>query len=603
MYMGIEKQIKKTRSMVSVSTYKRPKLFVILTMVLINLIILAIAAVIAMMINPDINEFLPAMGNSIKWLLTPNAILDIEHTETLVLATIVFVIGLILFSGTIIALTTNAIKEYFQKKETNAGKIYLEDHIVILNYNTKVPELVSDLLYIGEKDLNILILSELDKSYIERHLLNELRKSKKFIQSLANVRLLVKQGNPLLKSELEDISIEHAKAILIMNKDLKIHDDLFHSDMNVIKIVLGLAEFKFMRKTTIVSEVKHYDSKHRIESLKSLVKGLEDVLVLPICFDRRLGQIMAQTIIDNKIDDIYLSLFSFQGAEVYLLRNHSFEDCLIHHSHLIPLEEKGDDLYVLAEHDLDIHKRSSHVYEPKLLKSKKWIEKKHTPIYVVGKNNKLQFLIQSFEDYKKLYQQTYPLHVWDEKDIEKMIDMLNSNHEEATILLLSDENAMEDAIDTNVLGTLIDIQSQLKNPNVHVIVELLEPKNSRLIQDFRIEKTIISNKIISLLLSKLALFPETADFYDQLLTISPSQDGKDDYAITVKRADESFNETFPLRFSSKKQWIHSSYLSKEKEAIVIGFFRNDQLTLFSGDLHDEEPLLILENDLLVWMKR
>lgn len=601
--MGIEKQIKKTRSMVSVSTYKRPKLFVILTMVLINLVILAIAAIIAMMINPDIHAFIPAMGHSIKWLLTPNAILDIEHTETLVLATIVFVIGLILFSGTIIALTTNAIKEYFQKKETNAGKIYLEDHIVILNYNSKVPELVSDLLYIGEKDLNLLILSELDKSYIERHLLNELRKSKKFIQSLAHVRLLVKQGNPLLKSELEDISIDHAKAVLIMNKDMKSDGDTLHSDMNVIKVILSLAEFQFLNKTTIVSEVKHYESKQRIESLKSLVRGLDDVSVLPICFDRRLGQIMAQTIIDNKMDDIYLSLFSFQGAEVYLLKNHTFEDCLIHHSHLIPLEEKGDDVYVLAEHDLDIYKRSSHPFEPKLIESKRWTEGKYTPIHIVGNNNKLQFLIQSFHAYEKLYEQVYPLTVWDEKDIHQMIESLNSNDEEGTILLLSNEIAMEDAIDTNVLSTLIDIQSQLKNSNVHVIVELLEPKNSRLIQDFKIEKTIISNKIISLLLSKLALLPETADFYDQLLSISPSQDGKDDYAMTVKRADESFDETFPLRFSSKKQLIHSSYISKNKEAIMIGFFRNDHLTLFSGNLHEEEPLLIFDDDLLVWMKR
>ncbi len=601
--MGIEKQIKKTRSMVSVSTYKRPKLFVILTMVLINLVILAIAAIIAMMINPDIHAFIPAMGHSIKWLLTPNAILDIEHTETLVLATIVFVIGLILFSGTIIALTTNAIKDYFQKKETNAGKIYLEDHIVILNYNSKVPELVSDLLYIGEKDLNLLILSELDKSYIERHLLNELRKSKKFIQSLAHVRLLVKQGNPLLKSELEDISIDHAKAVLIMNKDMKSDGDTLHSDMNVIKVILSLAEFQFLNKTTIVSEVKHYESKQRIESLKSLVRGLDDVSVLPICFDRRLGQIMAQTIIDNKMDDIYLSLFSFQGAEVYLLKNHTFEDCLIHHSHLIPLEEKGDDVYVLAEHDLDIYKRSSHPFEPKLIKSKRWTEGKYTPIHIVGNNNKLQFLIQSFHAYEKLYEQVYPLTVWDEKDIHQMIESLNSNDEEGTILLLSNEIAMEDAIDTNVLSTLIDIQSQLKNSNVHVIVELLEPKNSRLIQDFKIEKTIISNKIISLLLSKLALLPETADFYDQLLSISPSQDGKDDYAMTVKRADESFDETFPLRFSSKKQLIHSSYISKNKEAIMIGFFRNDHLTLFSGNLHEEEPLLIFDDDLLVWMKR
>ena len=602
--MGIEKQIKKTRSIVSVSTYKRPQLFIILTMVGINIIILAIAAIIAMLINPDINDFLSAMGHSIKWLLTPNAILDIEHTQTLILATIVLVIGLILFSGTIIALTTNAIKEYFQKKESNSGKIYLENHIVILNYNTKVPELVSDLLYIGEKDVNIMILSEIDKLIIEKQLLNELRKSKSTLQSLSNLRLLVKQGNPLYQSELNDISIEHAKSILVMNKDDKMQDlDDLHSDMNVTKIILGLAEFQMINHPTIVCEVKHYDSKLKIESLHKLVKGLSTHTIIPICFDRRLGQIMAQTILDNRIDDIYLSLFSFQGSEVYLAKSLSFDDCMLNNPYAIPLEEKGSDLYVLADQYESIHIKSTHHLTPKKLKSKGWKEQNPTPIYVIGKNNKLKFLIESFLAYETLYRTSYPLQMIDEQHIKSFIDDVNQSSQEGTILLLSDEKAVDDAVDTNVINRLIEIQGLLTNENMHIIVELLEPKNNRLIRDFRIEKTIISNKIISLLLSKLSLYPETQEFYEQLLTISPSKKNTDDYTITINRASESFNESFPLTFSSKKQLIHSAYLAKQKEAVLLGYFRDKEMVIFTGNLHIEEQIVIQKSDELIWMKR
>lgn len=601
--MSIEKQIKKIRSMVSVSTYKRPRLFVILTMVCINLIILVIAAVFAMMIDPEINHFLPAFGHSIKWLITPNAILEIEHTETLVLATLVFVIGLILFSGTIIALTTNAIKEYFQKKETNSGKIYLEDHIVILNYNSKVPELVSDLLYIGNKDLNILILSENDKSFIEKQLLNELKKDKKMMNNLSNVRLLVKQGSPLLKTDLDDISIEHAQSILIMNKDDQSPSHDAHSDMNVIKTVLGLSDFTMQHRQTIVCEVKHLQSKQKILSLKDLVHGLKEHEVIPVCFDRRLGQMMAQTILDNKMDDLYLSLFSFQGSEVYLLENHQFDDVMMNHSHAIPLEQNNNDLYVLAEEYQDAYERAVHKFDVKPLKSKPWIEKDPNAVYIIGSNNKLQFIMDSFDQYENLYQKKYPLTLILEHQIDEMIRTLNDNQLESTILLLSDEYASSDAIDANVISTLIDIQRQLKNNHVHILVELLEPKNERLIQDFKIEKTIISNKIISLLLSKLAMFPKTADFYEQLLTISPSAKGKDDYALTIKSAKESFDELFPLTFSSKKQLIFSAYLARKKEAVLIGFFRDDQMHIFSKNLHEEEHIIVLESDLLIWMKR
>ncbi|MCK7485248.1 MAG: hypothetical protein MZU97_06585 [Bacillus subtilis] len=51
--------------------------------------------------------------SSLKWMLSGNAILTITNPRMLALAVTILVIGPVLFSGTIIALTTNAI-EYFQ---------------------------------------------------------------------------------------------------------------------------------------------------------------------------------------------------------------------------------------------------------------------------------------------------------------------------------------------------------------------------------------------------------------------------------------------------------------------------------------------------------
>lgn len=111
-------KIKQFRNVISVKTYKQPMLFVILMMVGINVLILFIAAAIAFIIDDNYTSLLDAFANgSLKWMLTPNAILLIDEPQTLFLAVIVLVIGLVLFSGTIIALTTNQIKEYFQKKK------------------------------------------------------------------------------------------------------------------------------------------------------------------------------------------------------------------------------------------------------------------------------------------------------------------------------------------------------------------------------------------------------------------------------------------------------------------------------------------------------
>jgi hypothetical protein len=603
--MSLKKQLRKTRSIISVSTYKRPRIFVILMMLSINIVILMIAALIALWIDDSFENYLDALANgSIKWLLSPNAILSITNPNTLFLAVMVLIVGLVLFSGTIIALTTNAIKDYFQKKETNSGKIYLENHIVILNWNNKVPELVSDLLYLDDEHLTVVILSDLDKSWIEKHLLNVLRKNQASLENLNRVNLLVKQGSPLLKNDLDDISIEQAKSIIIMNKDHIHHDTsaMHDSDLNVIKIVLGLGDFQLELKPTIVVEVKQFDTKSKLLDMSHIVKSLQHENIIPVCFDRRLGQIIAQTIIDGHMDDIYLSLFSFQGSEVYLLENKTFEDVLLHHSHAIPLSKSGEHVFVLSEHDKIKQETSVNAHPGKIMKVYPLDEKTLQDVYIVGENNKLAFIMDSFQAYEALHHSKFKLKVSSNQDAISMIGSIEANESPTTLLLLSDETAQHESLDANVISTLIDFKRQIKREDIHIIVELLDPKNDRLIQDFNIDKTIISNKIISLLLSKLALHPETASFYDRLLTIAPNVEGQDDDAIMVRQANLCFQSDFPIPFKNLKELIHSSYLSYDKKAIMFGIFRDESLYLFGGNLHEEKDFNLESDDLCIWMK-
>ncbi|NCD07648.1 MAG: hypothetical protein EOL97_16180, partial [Spirochaetia bacterium] len=69
--------IARTKSLISIKTYKRPQVYVILLMLLINIIILLIAAFIATIIDSSYTSFIDALTNgSVKWMLTPNAILQ-----------------------------------------------------------------------------------------------------------------------------------------------------------------------------------------------------------------------------------------------------------------------------------------------------------------------------------------------------------------------------------------------------------------------------------------------------------------------------------------------------------------------------------------------
>lgn len=600
----IRERLARAKSLISIKTYKRPLVYIIMLMIVINLFILTIAAIIALFIDNEFDNFIDAFANgSLKWMLAPNAILSIQNPDMMVLAVIVLITGLILFSGTIIALTTNAIKDYIQKKNSGAGKIHLENHIVILNWNNKVPELVSDLLYVEDKEVTVMILANIDKSYAEKQIMNAINKTKSE-QSLIKMNVLVKHGDPLLLSDLEDISIGHAKAILIMNPDhhQTVYKNMSKSDLAVIKVILGLGPIEFLYEPPIVVEIKHIDSYDKILTLSRVVDKLHEHIIMPICFDKRLGQIIAQTLIENQIEDIYLALFSFQGSEIYALENVGFDECIRDYSHAIPLSVHEGLLYVLSLNDNIKNKKSSNPYPVIDLKPKSLVNQKDIEIYIIGENNKLQFILESLNQYENIHRSKFQAKWIEDDNVAALVDQLNQSNKPTSILLLSDEKQEEDALDANVIDNLIFLEGNLTNPNVHIIVELLNPRNDPFIKDFNINNTIISNKIISLLLSKLALYKNTAPFYEDLLTIEPDDDNEDKLSILIKPAEDCFEARFPISFESKKQLIQSVYNAYNKSYMILGYFHREELIIFENDLHEAEAITIQKNDRLILIR-
>ena len=555
---------------------------------------------IALVIDDDFTNLLDALANgSLKWMLTPNAILLIENPNTLILAVIVLIIGMVLFTGTIIALTTNAIKDYFQNKKSGSGKLLLDHQIVILNWNHKVPDLVADLIHLDEEDIHIVILADIDKDIAEKLIINAI-KSLGQKQSISNLNILVKRGNPLIKSDLLDISIEKARTILIMNIDSDYQDKKTKTDdLNMIKTILNLGDIHFEYHPPIVAEIKHIQSKGKVLALSKVVKSLQQHIIIPICFDRLLGYVIAQTIINPLIKDVYLSMFSFQDAEVYYIDYDDFNDYLNSYSHAIPIARHQKGLYVLAEKEKDIYLKSPRVLDHKKLKTKDISYRSNQSITIIGKNNKLQFIEESFKEYKHLYNSDFAVEFLDDANLEASHDKIFDDLDHKTLLLLSHEFDNSEHIDANVINNLIYIQSNIKK-DANIIVEVLDPMNDHIIKDFKIKNTIISNKIISLLISKIILYKETAPFYENLLTIKSDVTGNDEQNILILEASKMFDETFPLTFESKKQMITSFYESFKQKIMLIGYYKNDKLTMIYGDLHQKANITINQNDLLVF---
>ncbi len=83
---SFKQTIRRTKNYLFIKTYKRPLAYIIVLMVLLNIVILAIAAVIALGIDDTYSNFFDAFFNgSLKWMLSPNAILTITNPRLLAL--------------------------------------------------------------------------------------------------------------------------------------------------------------------------------------------------------------------------------------------------------------------------------------------------------------------------------------------------------------------------------------------------------------------------------------------------------------------------------------------------------------------------------------
>ena len=168
----IKSIITKMRTRATIRTYQKPLLTTIVTLLLINFAVLFIAAGIAVSVDTGGSQFggnyLRALGESFKWMLTPNSINNLTGADikVLVLAAVVIAIEMVLFSGAIIATLTAAIKSFIDTKSQAKGALDLEGHFVILNWNSKVPDMILN-LFEKEFEENIIILSEEKRDFIK----------------------------------------------------------------------------------------------------------------------------------------------------------------------------------------------------------------------------------------------------------------------------------------------------------------------------------------------------------------------------------------------------------------------------------------------------
>jgi len=532
-------------------------------------------------------------------------------------------IGGIFILSTLIGVLSSGIDEKLEDLRKGRSLVLETGHTLILGWSPKIFHIIEELILANEsqKRPRIVILAEKDKVSME----DELREN---IGEWNNTKFICRTGNPLNLVDLQIVSPNDAKSIIVLAPYVD------NPDNHVIKSVLAITHNPKRKegKYHIVAEIK---DKINLEAAE-LVGNNEAIFVLT---PDLIARITAQTSRQSGLSIIYMKLLSYEGDEIYFkneptLAGKTFKDAVfaynqstvmgfMNHNGVVKLNpsmdtilsaddkiialSKDDDTIILSGmQDFNIEKafvsESSHqcsvVREKNLVLG--WNQKGKTILYeldkYVGTGSSVHVVSEIEIDQKTIAQMQLALFnqsiTFEEGNISDSVTLSRIDITAYdNIIILSYKHIDPQEADAKTLICLLHIRNILERANkkINIVSEMFDQNNRELAAVTKADDFIISDNLISRMLSQLSETRDLKKVYDDLFDASGSE-------IYLKDANHYVLPGMPVNFytvlesaASKNETAIGYRLDKfahdvEKDyGIVLNPNKNDRLTLTEND--------------------
>jgi voltage-gated potassium channel Kch len=218
----------------------------------------------------------------------------------------IFVMLLVTLAGlTVLAalfgIITNGIDRQMEQLRRGRSVVLERDHTLILGWSPQIFPIISELMIANENQRRgrIVVLSERDKPEMEE----EIRAR---VPQRGRTRVVCRTGNPLDLTDLEIANPQAARSIIVLPPD---SDD---PDTYVVKTLLAITHHPHRRKEPyhIVASIR--DPKNL--EVARMAGGEEGQLVLG---DDLISRITVQTCRQSGLSVVYTELLDFDGDEIY----------------------------------------------------------------------------------------------------------------------------------------------------------------------------------------------------------------------------------------------------------------------------------------------
>ena len=562
-----------------------------------------------------------------------------EAPISLIITTIVVLMGMISLTGGTVGFITSVINSFLEKTANSKRSLKLKDHIVILNFNQRVPAVLSDYCFDDEDSTYIVIMTEQDKDSVSKiidEMYNQLGMKKRFNN------VIVRTGNPMSKLDLDRISLSEAKTVILMTPDGSIKssfESMEEAGFTVSKLFMFVTGYlgaqTNQNNTNIIVETSSENMDKMIQDYRRIDTNRQ---IAAVQFNKIVGKILGVTAIMPTTNDVLRQLFSFEGTEVYTRTppsNLTIHDELKLNRSVLPLFDKNGLRIYIAENENEFSKT-----RPSEYKLKKALPKEEllpcltfpkSEIVIVGVNSKLPFILESLCCFKKEYNNTQ-LHVILADTIEKAGDLQliyeNPNYADVlmpdkyqpviiqnlfrpmdelkdivnnsadTLLFLSDDTS-DSKIDEKPLLYWTDIQHKMaSNNNPDIVVEIREAENQNIIKRKNKDQILVSDDFLGHLYAQLGKNPLRVDVIMDLITsegdtssVNAANDIQNEGDLLCINVGDFFaDKDFDLTFESKRELILWIYEATNKKVLPIGCAKNGVSYLFARTDTDDDGL-------------
>ncbi|MDD3859212.1 MAG: hypothetical protein PHW83_03360 [Bacteroidales bacterium] len=470
---------------------------------------------------------------------------------------ILITLGGIFILSTLIGILSSGIEAKLDQLRKGKSFVIEQNHTLILGWSTKVFTIISELIVAGEnqKSPRIVILSDKDKVEMEDEIRDRIPKMK-------NMKVICRSGSPADLANLAIVNPHQAKSIIILSPE---EGD---PDAQTIKTILAITNNPDRRKTPyhIIAEIKNFKN---IEVAKMVGKDEVELILADDIFAR----IMVQTSRQSGLSIVYQELMDFDGDEIYFneepkLIGKTFADSLfayktssvmgIQNANGIcqvnpPMDyiiKEGDNIIAITEDDdtLIVSDKINYRISEEHIVNNTEPAKGPEKTLILGWNMRGPVLIRELDQY--VAKGSYIKIVSDyDIDLDEMnimssalknikldfvkaettskvvIDNLDVTYYDNVQVLCYNDRLPQQEADAITLIILLHLRriSAEKNTEIKIVSEMLDIRNRDLASVTKVNDFIISDKIISLMMSQISENKHLMRVFEDLLRSEGSE--------------------------------------------------------------------------------